>query len=115
MNILHFFDRCHRWETFQGQNVRPMGYLDARRKPEVGNNSGWKLQTSELRRLFELGCAGLERLRQVRIKKKEKELGMTTELGTEIEGNHGDHFQDEKPKGAEVEVDDPAFAADLSA
>ena len=39
-----------------------------RRKPEVGNNSGWKLQTSELRRLFELGCAGLERLRQARYK-----------------------------------------------
>ena len=70
MNILHFFYRCRRWETFQGQNVRPMGYLDARRKPEVGNNSGWKLQTSELRRLFELGCAGLERLRQVRYKEE---------------------------------------------
>ena len=49
------------------------------------------------------------------IKKKAKELGMTTELGPEIEGYHDDHFQDKKPKGAEVEVDDPAFAADLSA
>ena len=39
---------------------------------------------------------------------------MTPELGPEIEGYQDDHFQDEKPKGAAVEVDDPAFAADLS-
>ena len=100
MNILHFFYRCRRRETFQGQNVRPMGYLDARRKPEVGNNSGWKLQTSELRRLFELGCAGLERLRQFRYKEEGDGLGMTPEFGPEIEACNDDHFQDKKPKGA---------------
>ena len=33
----------------------------------------------------------------------------------ELAKERDDHFQDEKPKGAEVEVDDPAFAADLSA
>ena len=115
MNILYFFYRCHRWETFQGQNVRPMGYLDARRKPEVGNSSGWKLHTSELRRLFEFGCAGLERLRQVRYKEEGEGTrdDYTTRPGNRRLSRRPFPRQ-EKPKGAEVEVDDPAFAADLS-
>ena len=49
------------------------------------------------------------------IKKKAKELGMTPELGPEIEGYEDDHFQNVKPQGAEVKVDDPEFAPNLCA
>ena len=40
---------------------------------------------------------------------------MTPELGPEIEGYQDDHFKDVVLQGAEAEVDDPAFALDLSA
>ena len=63
-------DRCRRGQTLQGQDVRSMGYLDVGGKSEIGNDSGWKLQTPQLRRLSELGCSGLERLRQVRYKEE---------------------------------------------
>ena len=47
--------------------------------------------------------------------KKAKELGMTSELGPEIEGFEDGNFQDEQPSGNEVEVLDPEFEEDINA
>ena len=89
-----------------------MGYLDAGGETEIGNHCSWKLQTPELRRLSQLAWKDFDKSG---IKKKAKELGITPELGPEIEGYQDDHFQDEVPQGAEAEVDHPEFAPDLSA
>ena len=49
------------------------------------------------------------------IVKKAQKLGMTPELGPEIEGYVDQHFQDEQPDGEEVEVTDPEFEEELTA
>ena len=49
------------------------------------------------------------------IVKKAQKLGMTPELGPEIEGYVDQHFQDEQPDGEEVEVADPEFEEELTA
>ncbi len=45
--------------------------------------------------------------------KKSKQLGMSAELGPEIDGYVDQHFQDLEPAGEVAEVPDPSFARDL--
>ena len=94
---------CDQWATWMLEESQKLGTTPAGnyKHPSYVDCLNWVVQTWK-----DFDNSG--------IKKKAKELGMTTELGPEIEGYHDDHFQDKKPKGAEVEVDDPAFAADLS-
>ena len=89
---------CDQWATWMLQESAKLGTTSAGnfKHPTYPDCMNWVVQAWE-----DFNKAGTV--------KKAQKLGMTAELGPEIEGYVDEHFQDLQPSGEEVEVVDPEY------
>ena len=87
-----------------------MGHLDVTRERKVaGTTSAGNFKHPTYPDSMNWVVQAWEDFDKAGIVKKAQKLGMTAEIGPEIEGYVDEHFQDLQPSGEEVEVVDAEF------